>query len=95
MILIKPVPAATFFTVIIGLWALYIGVILLYTYFRKRMQKAPNLTHLIGGTLSLIFGFLILLNPFESLRVITVLIGFYAIIYGIISIIHTSKIYLK
>jgi uncharacterized membrane protein HdeD (DUF308 family) len=95
MILIKPVPAATFFTIIIGLWALFIGVILLFTYFRKRMQKAPNITHLIGGVLSLIFGLLILLNPFESLRAITILIGLYAIAYGIISIIHTSKIYLK
>lgn len=95
MILVKPVPAASFFTVIIGLWALFMGVILMFTYIRKRMQKVPNLTHLIGGVLSLVFGFLILLNPFESLRVITVLIGLYAIAYGIISIIHNSKIYLK
>lgn len=90
LILIKPVSAAAFFTILIGLWILAMGLILLFTY-SKRMPSVFRLTHLIGGTLSLVFGLLILLNPFESMRVIIVLIGLYTIAYGIISIIHTTK----
>ncbi len=95
LILIKPIPAATFFTVIIGLWMLFIGVILLVSYSKKRMPEIFRFIHLFGGLLSLVFGLLIMLNPFESLRIIALLIGIYAIAYGIISIIHTSRIYLK
>jgi uncharacterized membrane protein HdeD (DUF308 family) len=93
MILAKPLPAENYFGVIIGLWALFTGIILLFTYSMKKMDRLPGLAHLLGGGLTLAFGYLILLNPFQSLRVIIVLIGLYAITYGIISIIHTSKIY--
>jgi uncharacterized membrane protein HdeD (DUF308 family) len=95
LILIRPVQAATFFTVIIGLWAIFMGIILLFTHMKLRIEKIPRLTYLIGGVLSLVFGALILLNPFESLRVLIVLIGLYAILYGVISIFHTSKMYMK
>lgn len=95
LILIRPISAATFLTVIIGIWALVIGAILLFMYIQNRKHKINSFTHLIGGILSLAFGFLIIINPFESLRIIIVLIGLYAIVYGIISLINTSKMYLK
>jgi uncharacterized membrane protein HdeD (DUF308 family) len=93
IILARPELVASVFVTIIGLWALIIGLVLLFSYFRGRLATISNSLVLIISVLSLITGLVIVLNPFESTRIITVLIGIYAIIYGLFSVINSSKVY--
>jgi len=92
LILARPESAAAFFVAIMGLWALFVGLVFLFTYFKKGLPEFVSAFHLVAGILSVIIGFLIILNPFESTRVIIVLIGIYAIAYGTFSLVNTSKI---
>ncbi|MCG6187106.1 HdeD family acid-resistance protein [Maribellus maritimus] len=91
LILSKPELVATLLVAIIGIWALVIGAILMFSFFRNRNAGFTNTIMLLVGILSVVTGGIIVLNPFESTRMITVLIGIYALIYGLFSIINTSK----
>jgi uncharacterized membrane protein HdeD (DUF308 family) len=91
VILARPKLAATVFITIIGLWAVIIGLVLLFSYFRKVLPGFSNSFLLIVSILSLLAGVLILINPFESTRFITILIGIYALVYGLFSVVHTTK----
>lgn len=92
IILINPQSAASFFMVVLGLWVIFIGLILLFTYFKRDLSGTVKVFYLITGIISLVTGLLIIINPFDTTRVITVLIGIYAIGYGVFSLVNTSKI---
>jgi uncharacterized membrane protein HdeD (DUF308 family) len=91
IILLRPEISAAVFVAIIGFWAILLGLIFLIAWFRRKILKSEKGFLLITGILSLIFGILIALNPFEGSRVVTVLIGVYAITYGLFSIITNNK----
>ena len=91
IILARPESAAAVFLVIIGLWTILIGFIFIWTYTKKILPKIANSFYLIIGVVSMIIGLLIIFNPFESTRIIIILIGIYAIAYGISSIVNSSK----
>jgi len=93
IILSRPELVATVFITIIGLWALFLGLVFLYTYFKRQLPTFSNSFLLIISILSLIMGLIIIVNPFESTRVITVMIGIYAVIYGIFSLMNSSRNY--
>ncbi len=95
IILARPESAAAFFIVIMGIWAMVIGLIFIISYFKLSLPAIIKPFHMIIGILSVLIGFIIILNPFESTRVIIVLIGIYAIGYGIFSIINARKGYLS
>lgn len=90
-ILMRPEVSATIFVGIIGIWAILMGFIFLVTWYRRNMLTSGKGFLLITGILSLVFGILITLNPFEGSRIITVLIGAYAITYGLFSIMTNNK----
>ncbi len=91
LILSRPEVVATVFVVIIGIWALIIGAILIFSFFRTKNHGLTNIIVLLVGILSVITGGIIIFDPFESTRTITILIGIYALIYGLFSIIHASR----
>ncbi|QGY42952.1 hypothetical protein GM418_04550 [Maribellus comscasis] len=91
LILSRPEVVATFFVAIMGIWALIIGVILIVSFFRNRNASFSKTIMLLVGILSVITGGIIIFNPFESTRMITVMIGIYALIYGLFSIINASR----
>jgi uncharacterized membrane protein HdeD (DUF308 family) len=91
IILARPEVVATVFVTIMGIWALIIGFMFLFTFFRSRLPVWSNTFVLIVSIISLLTGFIIILNPFESTRIITVLIGIYALIYGLFSVIHSTR----
>lgn len=91
IILLRPEVVATVFVTIMGIWALIIGGIFLVTFLRSNLPAYSNTFVLIISIVSLITGFIIILNPFESTRIITVLIGIYALIYGLFSVINSTK----
>ena len=90
-IIIRPESAAAILVTLIGIWSIFIGLVFIWIYTRGHLPEIANTFHLIAGILALIVGLLILVNPFGSTRIIVVLIGIYAIIYGISSIVNTSK----
>lgn len=91
IILIRPEMVATVFVTIMGIWALIIGFIFLFAFFRSQLPAWSNTFALVVSIISLLTGFIIILNPFESTRIITVLIGIYALIYGVFSVIHSIR----
>ena len=92
LILVRPGLAAAVFITIIGLWAIIIGLIFLFSFFRRVLPGFSNSFLLIVSILSLLAGVLILVDPFESTRIITILIGIYAFVYGLFSVVNTTKI---
>ncbi len=93
IILARPEVVATVFVTIIGLWAVIIGLILLFAWFKRSLPPFLNTFLLIISFLSIGIGVVIIVNPFESTRIITILIGIYALVYGLFSVINSSKIY--
>ncbi len=93
IILARPQIAAAFFVVIMGIWAMIIGLIFITSYFRLTLPAILKPFHMITGILSVIIGIIIILNPFESTRVVVILIGIYVIAYGIFSIINARNNY--
>lgn len=92
IILARPEIVATVFVTIIGLWALIIGLVFLFSFFKSHLPALSNTFILIGSIFSVVVGLIIIINPFESTRLITVFIGIYALIYGLFSLINTSRI---
>jgi uncharacterized membrane protein HdeD (DUF308 family) len=78
---------------IVGIWAILLGFFFLYMYVRRKLPHFEKNFMLVVGILSLVFGLLIALNPFESSRFIVVLIGLYAIAYGLFSMINSRKLH--
>ncbi len=93
VILAKPVFTAAILVTIIGIWAILLGLIFLFAYFRRSLSAIDKSFIIATGILSLLFGLLIIINPFESSRAIVILIGVYVIAYGVFSIINTAKIH--
>jgi len=91
IILARPEMVATVFVIIIGIWAIIIGLIFLWTFSNKTLTGFLNNMMLVVSILSVITGLFIIFNPFDSTRMITVLIGIYAIIYGLFSLINSAK----
>ena len=91
IILARPGLVATVFVTIMGLWAIIIGLIFLFTWLRAHLPPFSNTFVLIISIVSLLTGVVIIINPFESTRVITVLIGVYALIYGLFSVINALQ----
>lgn len=93
IIFAAPVLLATAFVVIMGIWAIVLGLIFLFMYLKRSLPTFSNTFLLIISLLSLFLGVFIILDPFESTRIITVLIGIYAVLYGVFSLIKSSKTY--
>lgn len=95
IILARPQVVATVFVTIMGLWAIVIGLIFLVAWLRAQLPPFTNTFVLIISLVSLLTGVVIIIDPFESTRVITVLIGIYALIYGLFSLFnarHTKQL---
>lgn len=93
IILVKPELSVAVFVAIIGIWAILLGLFFLIIYIRRQLPEFEKYFFLVAGIVSFIFGLLIAVNPFKSSRLIVVLIGLYAIAYGVFSIVKTRKIF--
>ncbi|MBN2762096.1 MAG: DUF308 domain-containing protein [Bacteroidales bacterium] len=91
IILARPNATTAFFMVLVGLWALLSGLVLLWSYFRKRPAGSAGNYNLVVGLIYAVFGLLIITNPFTSTRLVIIIIGVFTIIYGILAITDTSR----
>lgn len=91
-IILSPKSAAAFLMIVIGAWAILIGLIFIGTFFMKKTSQIIDILNLTSGVISVTLGAVIIFNPFDSSRFVVILIGIYAIIYGILSMVFSSKI---
>lgn len=78
--------------IIIGAWAAFIGLVFIGTFFARKVSQMIDVLNLTTGAISLVLGAIIIFNPFGSSRFLVILIGIYAIIYGILTMVFSSKI---
>jgi len=93
VIVFNPQSAAAFLLIIVGLWAVFIGVVFIASYFMKNTPDLTKAFGLIAGLVSLVLGLIIVLNPFESTRFVVVLIGIYALAFGVFTMVYSSKFF--
>ena len=79
------------FVIIIGSWAILMGLMQLFIAFKLDPGLHGKSTLLINGGLSLIFGIVLFFNPFQSAVFFLVLTGILAIVVGTILIIIAMK----
>ncbi|ASB49503.1 HdeD family acid-resistance protein [Alkalitalea saponilacus] len=83
LILVQPETAAALFVTIIGIWAILLGAIFIWSFYRISKAGFSGKLSLLFGILSFIMGLILIFNPFESSRMIVVFIGIYSLVYGI------------
>ena len=91
VILIMPESAAALLVIIVGLWAIFIGIVFFLSYYRDKLNERLKSFHLISGIISASLGLVMILNPFEGTRLIMILVGIYAVAYGVLSIVNSKK----
>lgn len=91
--ILYPAETLSILVVFIGLWTIITGMITLISFHKMRsiLPLRSNLRFL--SVLSILIGLIILLNPFQSAVVMVVLIGVFAITFGIFSIFNSLKPY--
>ena len=80
------------FVVIIGIWAVIIGISQLYLAMKYEMGRGNKNSMLINGLLMLIFGIILFFNPFETAAFLVIISGIIAVIMGIILIVLAFSI---
>jgi len=88
LILIYPNSATDIFAYIIGGWAVFMG---LTQFFVGRRNSGNRLIFYLNGLISVIFGLLIIFNPFNSSNALTYLVGFYSLLLGVFIIYYSFK----
>lgn len=68
---------------VMGLWSAIIGAMMLFSIFRFHTLGNRGF-YLVSAALSIIFGILLILNPFESVEVFVRITGVLALAFGII-----------
>jgi uncharacterized membrane protein HdeD (DUF308 family) len=75
------------FVTLIGIWAVILGGYQLITYYRMRKAMGNNPMYIYTGLFALVLGLLFIFNPFGTGMVVTILIGIFAVIFGIMMIV--------
>lgn len=83
---IQPAAMGEAWLILIGAWAVVTGVFEIVTAIRIRKLIEGELWMILGGLASVVFGFLILFNPLSAAVAVGILVGAYAILFGIIFI---------
>lgn len=68
--------------IIFGLWIVVIGLFQVITYINLKDNLPNKYFHLITGILALLFGVLLIINPFEGGNFLTILVGISSLVFG-------------
>jgi uncharacterized membrane protein HdeD (DUF308 family) len=74
------------FVIIVGIWAILIGIMQLFIMARIEGNKNDKMVLLVNGLLTLLFGILIFFNPFTAAIAFAKLVGILALAFGILLI---------
>lgn len=78
--------AINLFVILIGIWAILMGIVQLYMMTKNHYTASGKNTLLVNGLISIAFGIIVLFNPFSAAKVFLILTGILAFIIGIIMI---------
>jgi uncharacterized membrane protein HdeD (DUF308 family) len=87
-----PLATVLAFVLLSGAWAIVSGGLFLSAAFRLNFASGRWLMGL-GGTLSLIWGILVLLQPGIGALVLTLWVGVYALIFGVMLLLLAVRLY--
>ena len=76
----------------IAIWAILTGILELVAAFQLRALMKNEWMLVLGGILSIVFGVLLFYNPLVGIITVIYLIGFYAILFGIIMIAFSFRL---
>jgi uncharacterized membrane protein HdeD (DUF308 family) len=79
------------FMVLLSLWAILIGAIQIITVLRLWSAVPHKTLYLVNGLIALIFGILMIINPFNGINALSIFIGIYTIILGFFSIVISIR----
>lgn len=79
---------AAFLLLSVGIWALVTGGILIWGYTKKFGDGKRRPVTLVFGITSLFFGLFMALQPIEGTYAVAVIVGIYAILYGLHALIY-------
>ena len=71
---------------IIGSWAVLIGIVQLYLATRSELLPGEKNTLLINAIITLAFGVILFFNPFTSAAALVVISGVLAFVFGVVLI---------
>lgn len=75
--------ALTVFVVLVSIWAVVTGLLEIVMAFEIRRHVSGEIWLLLSGLISVIFGFLIFINPSLFAYALGLVIGIYAIMFGV------------
>lgn len=78
--------------IIFALWTLFVGVLQVSEAFYRKRIDYPWGLELISGFIGILFSMLIMTNPMIGAITITILMGSYIILYGILGLLEYSYI---
>lgn len=83
VILVYPEITVSVFLVVLAIWAIMIEVIQLISALRLRRVVRHRWPFVINGSLALLFGIIVLANPFRGAVVLTLFVGGYSVVLGV------------
>ena len=86
LLIFKTTNVIFIFAVLIGAWAILMGIAQLYMMTKVHGSSGGKNALLINGLISIVFGIIVLFNPFEAANFILIISGILAFIIGIIMI---------
>jgi uncharacterized membrane protein HdeD (DUF308 family) len=89
-ILIFFLPELTLYglVLLVSVWAFITGIFEIISAVKLRKIIDGEFLMIVSGLLSIVFAILVFINPLEGIIVITYLIGFYAVMFGILYVIY-------
>lgn len=88
-ILVYPNDSSRVFATVIGGWAFLMG---LFQVIIGVLSKNNRILYLVNALISMVFGGLIIYDPFESEKALTYLVGFYSILLGIMVVYYSFRL---
>lgn len=92
LIVFNPLAASVGWIALIGFWAIFTGVTEIFTAIRLRKIIENEWWMILSGLISIIFGVLVLMNPFSGMFAIGIMIGVYALIWGVILLVFAFRL---
>ena len=77
---------------LVAFWAIFMGVLQLVAAIRLRREIEGELWLAIGGIVSIAFGTYLLVNPSDGLLSLVWLVGFWAVAFGVISLVFAFRL---
>ena len=87
IVLVWPALSIVILIYILAIWAIASGLVQLYSAFTSGWGTGPRWFLILGGILSIVLGFLLMVFPISTTVVLIWFLGIYAILFGIMMII--------